>query len=451
LPELSAELADPIPDPIAVGAGTCLFVRGRCDPGAGAIRGLELVAGGLATPAAASGIDLEGAAGSFWGLMPLGAIARPAAVPLHARARLGGGRTVEAPLATLSLVPELPRVETAVLPPPGDASLVAICMATYEPRAELLRAQIESIRGQTHSRWICLISDDASSPAAFESMRELVRDDERFAISRSPDRLGVYRNFERALRMVPDEAKVVALADQDDRWSPDKLEALVPELGDAVLAYGDMRITDESGAVISPTFWRERRNNYTNLASLLLANTVTGAATLFRREVLDLALPFPPATADAFHDQWLASAALATGDIAFVDRPLQDYVQHESAALGHAAAVRGYRPSRLLRLSAPRESARAVAEHARRNYFLIVSRVATEAKTIELRAGPDLAPSKRGAVQRLSRLGTAREPAGWLALRSLRRLAGRNETLGIELSILSSVIWRRIAQIRGRG
>src|SRR5204863_5515660 len=117
-------------------------------------------------------------------------------------------------------------------------------------------------------------------------------------------------------------------------------------------------------------------------------------------ELLALAPPFPPATADAFHDQWLASIALATGDIAFVDRPLQDYVQHESAALGHAAAVRGYRPSRLLRLSAPRQSAKAVAEHARRNYFLIVDRVATEAKTIELRAGGALTPPKRRPVHR---------------------------------------------------
>ena len=451
MPELSAELAEPIPDRIAVGAGTCMFVRGRCDPGAGAIRGLDLVAGGVATPVIAHGVDLGDAPGSFWGLVPLRAIDRPAATELSARARLDGGRVAEAALATLRLIPQLPRIEVAARAPAGGAPLVAICMATHEPREDLLRAQLESIGGQTHPRWICLISDDASSPAAFDVLRKLVGGDERFAISRSSERLGPYRNFERALSMVPREAPLAALADQDDRWREDKLETLVAELGDAVLAYGDMRITDESGVVISPTFWRERRNNYTNLASLLLANTVTGAATLFRRELLDLALPFPPATADAFHDQWLASAALASGDIAFVDRPLQDYVQHESAALGHAAAVRGYRPSRLLRLSAPRESARAVAEHARRNYFLIVDRVATEAKTIELRAGPALSPAKRRAVRRLARLGTPREPASWLALRSLRRLAGRNETVGIELSILSSVIWRRISQIRGRG
>ena len=37
-------------------------------------------------------------------------------------------------------------------------------MATYEPPAELLERQLESLRAQTHTDWICVISDDASEP-----------------------------------------------------------------------------------------------------------------------------------------------------------------------------------------------------------------------------------------------------------------------------------------------
>ena len=109
-----------------------------------------------------------------------------------------------------------------------------------------------------------------------------------------------------------------------------------------------MRIVDEAGAVISETFWRGRRNNHTDLASLLLSNTVTGAASLLRRELLEPALPFPPPIGDPFHDQWLAAVALATGRIAYVDRPLYDYVQHGGAARGHAAAMRSCDPGRQL-------------------------------------------------------------------------------------------------------
>ena len=55
---------------------------------------------------------------------------------------------------------------------------------------------------------------------------------------------------------------------------------------------------------------------------------MTGAASLLRRELLDHALPFPPAQFAHFHDHWIALVALSLGEIAFVDEPLYDYVQH---------------------------------------------------------------------------------------------------------------------------
>jgi glycosyl transferase family 2 len=357
---------------------------------------------------------------------------------------------VRAPLAELALEPGLDRVEASAAPPPGEGPLVAICMATYDPPAELLRRQLESIREQTHGRWICLISDDLSPAPAFELLRSLVEGDPRFAVSRSTERLGAYRNFERALAMVPTEATHIALADQDDRWHPDKVASLLRALGDATLAYADMRIVSESGLTLSDSFWADRRNNYTSLRSLLLANTVTGAASLFRRELLDTALPFPPETPDAFHDQWLASAALATGSIAYVDRPLHDYVQHGSAQLGHAAATRGYDPRRTIAGGHPRRTLAAIAEHARRSYFLNAVRIAVSAGTLEQRVGPRLRGERRDAVRRLARLGSRHEPAAWLAARSLRPLFGRSETAGIELSLLAAVAWRRGVTARAR-
>ena len=151
-----------------------------------------------------------------------------------------------------------------------------------------------------------------------------------------------YRNFERALNVVPAEAELVALCDQDDHWHPDKLQTLHEALGGgAQLAYSDMRIVTENGEEISDTYWTERRNNYTNFASLLIANTVTGAASMLRREVLDYALPFPQELPEQRHDHWLATVAMARGDIAYVPRPLYEYVQHADAALGHTRANQG--------------------------------------------------------------------------------------------------------------
>lgn len=331
----------------------------------------------------------------------------------------------------------------------AQSPLVAICMATYEPEPALLARQLESIRAQGHENWVCLISDDRSAGASWERLRELTAADPRFKLSRGEDRLGFYLNFERALGMVPADAKYVALADQDDRWYPEKLATLVAACAGARLAYSDMRIVDEAGAVLAETFWEGRRNNFTNLASLLLSNTVTGAASLFERELLELALPFPEPVGDPFHDQWLATLALATGRIAYVERPLYDYVQHGGAARGHAAAMGSWDPRRLLDPRHPRRSLRAVAAHGRRSYEENVRRIGLAARTIEARAGERIEADKAGTVRRAARLGQPPEPGAWLALRAFRRFTGHDETKGIELSLLAAIWWRRLAALRG--
>src|SRR5205807_4870301 len=111
-------------------------------------------------------------------------------------------------------------------------------------------------------------------------------------------------------------------------------------IGDAQLVYSDARIVGRGGELISETYWRDRRNNHSSLLSLMVANAVTGAASLFPRALLDDALPFPPAQFAHYHDHWIALTALALGDIAYVERPLYDYVQHGQATLGHDEATR---------------------------------------------------------------------------------------------------------------
>src|SRR2546423_4675828 len=135
------------------------------------------------------------------------------------------------------------------------------------------------------------------------------------------------------------------MADQDDVWNREKLEVLLREIGDAQLVYSDARVGGPRGRVLAGTYWDRRRNNHTNLLSLLSANAVTGAASLFRRDLLDYALPFPPEQFAHFHDHWIGLTALALGEIAFVDRPLYDYVQHGTASLGHAEATGCHRAS----------------------------------------------------------------------------------------------------------
>lgn len=319
-----------------------------------------------------------------------------------------------------------------------QAPAVAIAMATYEPDPDLLAAQIGSIRAQTRADWACVISDDCSSQLSLAAIEGLIEGDPRFTLARSPRRLGFYRNFERALELVPAGAGLIALADQDDRWEPRKLEVLAAGLGPALLVHSDARIVDRDGRVLSPTYWRSRRPNSGDLASLLVANTVTGAASLFRRELLDRALPFPELPGRPYHDHWLALLALAEGEIAYLDEPLYDYVQHEGAVLGH---VGGEAPS-----PAPRRGSRS--ERWRRAYEEDCGRVLGFAAALSDRCGPLPDRRLRRALERM--LAARRSPAtlAWLAQRALRHSLGRSETAGAERTLVAGLTWYWLARPR---
>ena len=337
----------------------------------------------------------------------------------------------------------------------SSSPLIAVCMATFDPPLELFQRQIESIRTQTHHNWVCVISDDNSSPERLAAIREVLGGDERFVLVPSEVRRGFYGNFERALALAPAEACYLALSDQDDRWHPDKLEVLLGELeGGALLAYSDTRVVDESGRVLSDTYWRYRANNYTDFTSLVITNAITGAASLFRRELVERGLPFPPPHGDIFHDHWLALVAMATGEIRYVDRPLYDYVQHSAAALGFSKANAGRGrwggwladvTLRMLRLAS-----RAVRPVGQVRYFENYCRLVLEARALEQRLGDALSPADRGALRRIQECDGSVGGAAWFALRTLRPLVGRNETMGMERGLLAGLLWRLLAGLRAQ-
>jgi glycosyltransferase involved in cell wall biosynthesis len=478
--QLHLSLDFPLPEEIEVGAGTALFLSGTCFSPEGPVASLELEIDGESRPVAAHGMPrldffrelhprldpfataglgqdpespedpaLHGYRSGFWTM----AVFRPGlpdgerTLTLHAR--LSDGRRTSAALGAVHAVSRRP--------PPADAAghngrgphaRVAIAMATYNPPPELLRRQLDSIRAQTVENWVCCISDDRSNPEAFAALRAELGDDPRFVVSRSSERLGFYRNFERALAMVPADVAFVALADQDDAWHADKLATLLAEIGDAPLAYSDARIVARDGRVIAETYWSTRANNHSDLTSLLVANAVTGAASLLRRDLLDSALPFPPAQFAHFHDHWIGLVALALGDIVFVDRPLYDYVQHGEASLGHAAA------NRMTALRSRITDRRPLRERVRMwrlHYFVDACRLLQLATILELRCGSRMSPAKRRALDRYLAADRSLTGLTRLGARGARELLReRPETLGAEWMLFHAFLWRRLLSASAR-
>jgi glycosyltransferase involved in cell wall biosynthesis len=441
--DLVANLETPLPASLPAGCATALFLYGSCFHRRARVTGIEIVVDGVRHRPLAAGMPrpdvfrAQRADGSFrsgfWAIVPVSA--RGPEVRLELAARLGDGAEAFAPLAAIPVVEPVPPPSLGRRPPPG---LIAVCMATFEPDPELFRRQLDSLRAQTDERWVCVVSDDASSPESFAALAEAIGDDPRFVVSRSDERLGFYRNFERALRLAPAEAELIALCDQDDRWEPDKLAVLRGALGDAQLVYSDQRLVDADGRVLRDTLWEGRRNNHTDLVSLLVANSITGAASLFRREVAELALPFPDIPGLPFHDHWIGLVALAAGDIAYVDRPLYDYVQHPNAFFGTVTHGAGPGAGALLR-------------GGRGAYFRGYLPRDVLARVLLARCGSRMAPRKRRALRRFG--AAARSPLAfaWLAARPLRVLAGRTETLGSESELVRGIVWRRLLPLLAAG
>lgn len=327
--------------------------------------------------------------------------------------------------------------------------LVNVCMATHEPRLDLFEAQVESLRGQTYPHWICLVVDDCSSA---ETVREIVRrldGDPRFQLTTAPDRLGVYRNFERVLGLVPSTAPFVAFCDQDDVWHPDKLETLLGHMADedVMLAYSDMRVVTGGGGLVSETYWTTRPTASGDLASLLLANTIPGAAALFRASLLPVALPFPPRVGDTYHDHWLACCALALGRIAYEARPLVDYVQHEENILGHvepSADRLARQVAGLAHALVSREARTTTAKRLSEIHRDDVRRVQVMARALERRCGGALPRRKAQAVERVAHIDESWRVLAWLLLRGLRNVPRLGETTGAEYALAAAAAWYRL-------
>jgi glycosyltransferase involved in cell wall biosynthesis len=471
-PHLFAKLEATVPEPLVVGKGNAVFVSGWCFHRDRRIKSLAIRADCSDYPISAHSMpraDVFAAydretdphghryRSGFWAILPFSSANSHDHAELELVATLSTGEVATKPVASIEVRPSPELGDGGFRSPLGPREgepLIAIAMTTYNPRLDLFRAQVDSLREQSHRNWVCVVSDDQSRPDLYARVRAELEGDDRFVVSQTGERVGYYRNFERALSLTPGEAELVAMCDQDDRWHSDKLESLRAALDSgATLAYSDMNVVDEDGTVVSPTYWTDRRTNHTSMTSLLVANTITAAASLFPRRMLDSALPFPAPLGHAFHDHWLALVALATGRIAYVDRSLYDYVQHSSNAFGTRAA--SWERLRRPRSEQPQAGWSARSRLSARllrwrlDYFYNACPARLHAEILRMRCGEKLSGGRRRAVKRMTKADRSLVLAAWLGLRSIAARSRRSPTMGQERLIARGILWRRFVAWQG--
>ncbi|MGH2395809.1 MAG: glycosyltransferase family 2 protein [bacterium] len=239
---------------------------------------------------------------------------------------------------------------------------VSIALCTYEG-ARHLNDQLASIGGQSRLPDEVVIHDDGSRDETARILREFASNSPfPVHVEINHRQLGPMQNFEHAIRHCSGE--VIALADQDDVWHPEKiarLEAALISSPEAGLVFSDANVVDQYGRSLGYRAWevlrfgqREQRLFRRGKAfrCLLWQEFVMGASMAFRSSFRSLILPFPTLSGASgsavLHDAWIALAISAVAEITFVDDPLIEYRQHSGQHCGLPAPKQA--PRRLLPL-----------------------------------------------------------------------------------------------------
>ncbi len=202
---------------------------------------------------------------------------------------------------------------------------------------KFLDEQLRSIASQTMLPIELVICDDGSADSTSAIVAEFAHS-APFTVRyiQNSKTLGSTRNFEQAISLCRGE--YIALSDQDDWWSPDKLEISVNTLRsrDAGGVFSDGLLMDEASNLTAGTLWgavyfealREISHfseKDSAITSLLRGNVVTGATVVFRSMLRELFLPFPK---EWVHDGWLAWMLVLQSRMVALDKPLIRYRVH---------------------------------------------------------------------------------------------------------------------------
>lgn len=217
---------------------------------------------------------------------------------------------------------------------------ISIALATRNG-ADFLPDFLDSLAYQEQLPVELVVCDDASGDETVAILESFsLRAPFEVRIFRNPECLGVTGNFSRAISLCTGE--IIALADQDDVWRPEKLKEISRALAvaDCEAVFSDAEVVAEDLRPLDYGMWERvnfNRHEQARMASgqsldvLLKHRVVTGATLAFSKNLCDLLLPIP---AQWPHDAWIATLAAVKGHLYPINKPLVDYRQHGANVTG---------------------------------------------------------------------------------------------------------------------
>lgn len=211
--------------------------------------------------------------------------------------------------------------------------LVSVVMSTYNGSLYVAE-QIESIINQTYPNLEIILADDASTDNTFDILKAYAEKDKRIIAYQRKENVRYNINFSEACSK--STGAYIAISDQDDVWELDKIEKQLKKINEdpdnilvhCISARFEERSQPHLRSIKKMNFFRGN-----DIKNFYLANYVLGHAMIFRRSLLNAALPFPP---NVYYDWWLAAYACTMGKIEFIDEILVWHRMHQTNATGAA-------------------------------------------------------------------------------------------------------------------
>ena len=227
----------------------------------------------------------------------------------------------------------------------SDAIPVGILLSTYNGAA-YLHEQLASLLSQTHRQWILFWRDDGSTDGTVALMESFAAGPGTGRCVHLPGKahIGITGSFLALLQYVPDN-QVVAFADQDDIWLPQKLERGLSALGNPcspkpALYCARQRLVD---AQLRPLGLSPPLDRLPPFPASLTQNIATGCTMMLNPAAVRLvAASHPPD--GTLHDWWSYLLVGAAGGTLIADPlPVVLYRQHRRNAVGapHSVLRRG--------------------------------------------------------------------------------------------------------------
>jgi glycosyltransferase involved in cell wall biosynthesis len=219
---------------------------------------------------------------------------------------------------------------------------ISVAMCTYNGSRFLLE-QLESLSSQKRLPDELVICDDRSVDETLEIARAFaLRAPFPVLIKQNENNIGSSLNFEQAIGMC--NGTIIALADQDDIWEPQKLtvmQNMFNEHPEAGYVFSDANLLDGYGELTGRKLWdsvdftgaiSRQFIETEQVAALLRRSLVTGATMAFRSSLKTVIMPFSPYFV---HDYWIS--LLASGVTSYgvpITECLIRYRQHSEQQIG---------------------------------------------------------------------------------------------------------------------